>query len=157
MESESTIFANTYCCAHADSRAFADADADACTDADARMYSDACTDAGARTDKCPHLYSDAHADAFLLLFLLTVSSSSLTSMRRFTAPTIWGSEVHFAASHSLLLMWESQLASVHFCTGRGQYRGKVTPVGLLPERNTCLQSTIHFYSFSLLTQAQQRP
>ncbi|KAG2106650.1 uncharacterized protein F5147DRAFT_230285 [Suillus discolor] len=64
-------------------------------------------------------------------------------MRRFTAPTIRGSEVHFAASHSLLLMWKSQLASARFCTGRGQYRARLRLWGFFPkEIAACNQAYI---------------
>lgn len=62
---------------------------------------------------CTFVGTDAHADAFLLLLLLTVSSS-LTSMQRFAAPMTLGSEVHFTVSRSLLLMSELQLTSPHF-------------------------------------------
>jgi hypothetical protein len=78
----------------------------ACTNADARTEVDACINTDAHT----HTY----ADSFLRLLLRTVSSSSLTSMRRFAAPTIWGFEVYFAASYPFILIWKSQLTSAHF-------------------------------------------
>jgi hypothetical protein len=60
-----------------------------------------------------------HLICYVIFILLTVSSSSLTLMRRFVAHVILGSEVHFVALHSLLLMWESQLTLADFGTGRG--------------------------------------
>lgn len=66
-------------------------------------------------------------------------------MRCFAALTIWGSEVRFAASHSLLLMWESQASQ--------------SVSGLSPEETIRLQSMPHFFSFSLrrYTTVQELP
>lgn len=66
-------------------------------------------------------------------------------MRRFAAPTIWGFEIHFAASDPLILMWGSQLTSVHFCTGHR--RGQVAHCGLPPEsEQTIYLLSGHFFS-----------
>ncbi|KAG2131320.1 hypothetical protein DEU56DRAFT_813962 [Suillus clintonianus] len=144
---------NTYTCCHAhgDSRTFMDMDA--CSDADARTHThaDACTDtdacigADARTHAHADAHTHAHVDAILLPLLTpTVSLSSLTSMRRFAAPTTWESEVHFAASHSLLLVWESQLTSAYFCTGWGHYRGfRPKKLSAYNEANIFSSSPLH--------------
>ncbi|KAG1728777.1 hypothetical protein EDB19DRAFT_150423 [Suillus lakei] len=85
---------------------------------------------------CPH--SCSHG-----CLLTTSDTNRLTPMRRFVAPIFWGSEVHFAVSYSLLLIWESQLTSAHFCTDWDHYRGRVAPSGLPPEKlSACNQANI---------------
>jgi hypothetical protein len=36
------------------------------------------------------------------------------------------SEVHYAASHSLRMFWDSRFTSTLSCTGQGRYRGRVS-------------------------------
>lgn len=87
----------------------------------------------------------------LLLLSLTISSSP-TSIRRFAASTIWGSELHFAASYLLLLIYESQPTSAYFAQ-------VASLSGLPPETKTiCLQSSICFFLvLTTYTTAQERP
>ncbi|KIK44609.1 hypothetical protein CY34DRAFT_610558 [Suillus luteus UH-Slu-Lm8-n1] len=114
---ESTALVNSCCRAHVTSRTvtFLDADAlkmSACIDADARIGVDATVPALTRMHVLTQTPIHTHVDSFLRLLLRAVSSSRLSSMRRFAAPTIWGFEIHFAASDPLLLIWGSQLASL---------------------------------------------
>jgi hypothetical protein len=141
---ESTILVNICCCAHANSRTFLGADAlkmSAFIDADSRTDVDATVPALTGMHVLTQTPTYTHADSFLRLLLRTVYSSRLTSMRRFAAPTMWGFEIHFAASDPLILMWGSQLTSVHFCTGHCRDR---LPPGT--EKTICLLSGIHLFS-----------
>jgi hypothetical protein len=77
---------------------------------------------------------------------LLSNTAFLTSKCRSTAPKNLGSEVHFAASLSLLVSWESQLTSaLSLAQVWGRYRGRVAPSGLPPKKlSASIKHTLSF-------------